>query len=25
MSTEEEGVFLVDDEQFNALKSSLKR
>src|ERR1700719_1211256 len=25
MSTEEEGVFLDDDEQFNALKSSLKR
>jgi len=25
MCTEEEGVFLVDDEQFNELKSSLKR
>jgi hypothetical protein len=25
ISTEEEGVFLVDDEQFNQLKASLKR
>jgi hypothetical protein len=25
MSTEEEGVFLVDDEQFNQMKASLKR
>jgi hypothetical protein len=25
MCTEEEGVFLVDDEQFNQLRSSLKR